>query len=284
MQNKLIKLDNIDIANDKPFVLFGGMNVLESRDMAMQVCEQYVKVTDKLKVPYVFKASFDKANRSSIYSYRGPGMEEGLKIFEELKKTFGVKIITDVHETYQCQPVADVVDIIQLPAFLARQTDLVKAMARTGAIINVKKPQFLSPGQMGNIVEKIEECGNDKVILCDRGTNFGYDNLVVDMLGFSIMKQVSKGCPVIFDVTHSLQCRDPFGAASGGRRAQVTELARSGLAIGLAGLFLEAHPNPEKAKCDGPSALPLDKLEPFVAQMKAVDDLVKSFAELDTAN
>ncbi|MFC0322976.1 3-deoxy-8-phosphooctulonate synthase [Gallibacterium melopsittaci] len=284
MQNKTIKLGNIDIANDKPFVLFGGMNVLESRDMAMQVCEQYVKVTEKLNVPYVFKASFDKANRSSIYSYRGPGMEEGLKIFEELKTTFGVKIITDVHETYQCQPVADVVDIIQLPAFLARQTDLVEAMARTGAVINVKKPQFLSPGQMGNIVEKIHECGNDKVILCDRGTNFGYDNLVVDMLGFSIMKQVSKGCPVIFDVTHSLQCRDPFGAASGGRRAQVTELARSGLAIGLAGLFLEAHPNPDKAKCDGPSALPLDKLEPFIAQMKAVDDLVKSFAELDTAN
>lgn len=284
MQNKIIQVGNIEIANDKPFVLFGGMNVLESRDMAMQVCEQYVKVTDKLKVPYIFKASFDKANRSSIYSYRGPGMEEGLKIFEELKQTFGVNIITDVHEVYQCQPVAEVVDIIQLPAFLARQTDLVEAMARTGAVINVKKPQFLSPGQMGNIVEKIKECGNDKVILCDRGTNFGYDNLVVDMLGFSIMKQVSQGCPVIFDVTHSLQCRDPFGAASGGRRAQVTELARSGLAVGLAGLFLEAHPEPAKAKCDGPSALPLDKLEPFVAQMKAVDDLVKSFAELDTSN
>ena len=284
MQNKMVKVGNIEIANDKPFVLFGGMNVLESRDMAMQVCEQYVKVTDKLKVPYIFKASFDKANRSSIYSYRGPGMEEGLKIFEELKQTFGVNIITDVHEVYQCQPVAEVVDIIQLPAFLARQTDLVEAMARTGAVINVKKPQFLSPGQMGNIVEKIKECGNDKVILCDRGTNFGYDNLVVDMLGFSIMKQVSQGCPVIFDVTHSLQCRDPFGAASGGRRAQVTELARAGLAVGLAGLFLEAHPEPAKAKCDGPSALPLDKLEPFVAQMKAVDDLVKSFAELDTSN
>ena len=284
MQNKMVKVGNIEIANDKPFVLFGGMNVLESRDMAMQVCEQYVKVTDKLKVPYIFKASFDKANRSSIYSYRGPGMEEGLKIFEELKQTFGVNIITDVHEVYQCQPVAEVVDIIQLPAFLARQTDLVEAMARTDAVINVKKPQFLSPGQMGNIVEKIKECGNDKVILCDRGTNFGYDNLVVDMLGFSIMKQVSKGCPVIFDVTHSLQCRDPFGVASGGRRAQVTELARSGLAVGLAGLFLEAHPEPAKAKCDGPSALPLDKLEPFVAQMKAVDDLVKSFAELDTSN
>ncbi|MGY6772495.1 3-deoxy-8-phosphooctulonate synthase [Gallibacterium sp. ZY190522] len=284
MQNKIIQVGNIEIANDKPFVLFGGMNVLESRDMAMQVCEQYVKVTDKLNVPYIFKASFDKANRSSIHSYRGPGMEEGLKIFEELKQTFGVNIITDVHEVYQCQPVAEVVDIIQLPAFLARQTDLVEAMARTGAVINVKKPQFLSPGQMGNIVEKIKECGNDKVILCDRGTNFGYDNLVVDMLGFSIMKQVSQGCPVIFDVTHSLQCRDPFGAASGGRRAQVTELARAGLAVGLAGLFLEAHPEPAKAKCDGPSALPLNKLEPFVAQMKAVDDLVKSFAELDTSN
>lgn len=284
MQNKIIRLDNIDIANDKPFVLFGGMNVLESRDMAMQVCEKYVEVTQKLNVPYVFKASFDKANRSSIHSYRGPGMEEGLKIFQELKSTFGVKVITDVHEIYQCQPVSEVADVIQLPAFLARQTDLVEAMARTGAVINVKKPQFLSPGQMGNIVEKIAECGNDKVILCDRGTNFGYDNLVVDMLGFGIMKKVSKGCPVIFDVTHALQCRDPFGAASGGRRSQVTELARAGMAVGLAGLFLEAHPEPNNAKCDGPSALPLDKLEPFVAQMKAIDDMVKSFYELNTEN
>lgn len=284
MQNKIVKLDHIEIANDKPFVLFGGMNVLESRDMAMQVCEKYVEVTQKLGVPYVFKASFDKANRSSIHSYRGPGMDAGLKIFQELKETFGVKIITDVHEIYQCQPVADVVDIIQLPAFLARQTDLVEAMARTGAVINVKKPQFLSPGQIGNIVEKIVECGNDKVILCDRGSNFGYDNLVVDMLGFSVMKKVSNGCPVIFDVTHSLQCRDPFGAASGGRRGQVTELARAGMAVGLAGLFLEAHPDPNNAKCDGPSALPLSTLEAFVAQMKAVDDLVKSFEEIDTSN
>ncbi|WP_373767616.1 3-deoxy-8-phosphooctulonate synthase [Glaesserella sp.] len=284
MQQKTITLGNIEIANNKPFVLFGGMNVLESRDMAMKVCEKYVEVTHKLGVPYVFKASFDKANRSSIHSYRGPGMEDGLKIFQELKDTFGVKIITDVHEIYQCQPVADVVDIIQLPAFLARQTDLVEAMARTGAVINVKKPQFLSPGQMGNIVEKIEECGNDKVILCDRGTNFGYDNLVVDMLGFNVMKKVSKGCPVIFDVTHSLQCRDPFGAASGGRRDQVTELARAGMAIGLAGLFLEAHPDPNKAKCDGPSALPLSKLEAFVSQMKAIDDLVKSFEDIDTSH
>lgn len=283
MQNKIVRIDTIELGNDRPFVLFGGMNVLESRDMAMQVCEKYVEVTDKLNVPYVFKASFDKANRSSIHSYRGPGIEEGLKIFQELKNTFGVKIITDVHEIYQCKPVAEVVDVIQLSAFLARQTDLVEAMARTGAVINVKKPQFLSPGQMGNIVEKIQECGNDKVILCDRGTNFGYDNLVVDMLGFGVMKKVSKGCPVIFDVTHSLQCRDPFGAASGGRRDQVTELARAGLAVGIAGLFLEAHPDPNKAKCDGPSALPLSALEGFVSQMKAIDDLVKSFPELDTS-
>ncbi|QLD32508.1 3-deoxy-8-phosphooctulonate synthase [Mannheimia varigena] len=284
MTDKLVKVGNIEVANNKPFTLFGGMNVLESRDMALRVCEQYVEVTNKLKVPYVFKASFDKANRSSIHSYRGPGMEEGLKIFQELKQTFGVNIITDVHEIYQCKPVAEVVDVIQLPAFLARQTDLVEAVARTGAVINVKKPQFLSPGQMGNIVEKIAECGNENVILCDRGTNFGYDNLVVDMLGFGIMKKVSKGCPVIFDVTHSLQCRDPFGAASGGRRSQVTELARSGMAVGLAGLFLEAHPDPNSAKCDGPSALPLSKLEAFVSQMKAIDDLVKSFAEIDTSN
>ncbi|HHW7507324.1 TPA: 3-deoxy-8-phosphooctulonate synthase [Mannheimia haemolytica] len=284
MTDKIVKVGNIEVANHKPFTLFGGMNVLESRDMALRVCEQYVEVTQKLNVPYVFKASFDKANRSSIHSYRGPGMEEGLKIFQELKQTFGVNIITDVHEIYQCKPVAEVVDVIQLPAFLARQTDLVEAMARTGAVINVKKPQFLSPGQMGNIVEKIAECGNDQVILCDRGTNFGYDNLVVDMLGFGIMKKVSKGCPVIFDVTHSLQCRDPFGAASGGRRDQVTELARSGMAIGLAGLFLEAHPDPNSAKCDGPSALPLSKLEAFVSQMKAIDDLVKSFTEIDTSN
>ena len=284
MTDKIVKVGNVEVANNKPFTLFGGMNVLESRDMAIRVCEKYVEITQKLGVPYVFKASFDKANRSSIRSYRGPGMEEGLKIFQELKETFGVNIITDVHEIYQCQPVAEVVDVIQLPAFLARQTDLVEAMARTGAVINVKKPQFLSPGQMGNIVEKIEECGNDKVILCDRGTNFGYDNLVVDMLGFNIMKKVSKGCPVIFDVTHSLQCRDPFGAASGGRRDQVTELARSGMAIGLAGLFLEAHPDPNNAKCDGPSALPLSKLESFVSQMKAIDDLVKSFEEIDTSN
>ena len=271
----------LKVGNDLPFVLFGGMNVLESRDLAMQVAESYVEVCAELGIPYVFKASFDKANRSSIHSYRGPGMEEGLKIFQEIKQTFNVPVITDVHEVHQAGPVAEVCDVIQLPAFLARQTDLVAAMAATGAVINVKKPQFLSPAQMKNIVEKFAECGNEQVMLCERGSNFGYDNLVVDMLGFRTMREVSGGAPLIFDVTHALQCRDPMGAASGGRRHQVAELGRAGMTQGLAGLFLEAHPDPDKALCDGPSALPLSALKPFLAQMKAVDDLIKSLPPLD---
>lgn len=281
MNSKVIKVASIDVANNKPLTVFGGMNVLESRDMAMQVAEAYVKATEKLDMPYVFKASFDKANRSSINSFRGPGLDEGLKILQEIKDSFNVPLITDVHEIEQAAPVAEVCDVIQLPAFLARQTDLVAAMASTGAVVNIKKPQFLSPGQMGNIVEKFRECGNQKVILCERGTCYGYDNLVVDMLGFRTMKQISGGLPIIFDVTHSLQCRDPMGAASGGRRQQVAELGRAAISVGIAGLFLEAHPNPDKAKCDGPSALPLDKLEPFLSQMKAFDDLIKSQPELE---
>lgn len=282
MKQKVVKIDDIHVGNQLPFALFGGMNVLESRDLAMRVCEHFVEITDKLNIPYIFKASFDKANRSSVHSYRGPGLDEGIRIFQDLKKQFAVKIITDVHTEEQCQPIAEVVDVIQLPAFLARQTDLVVAMAKTGAVINVKKPQFISPGQMGNIVEKFIEAGNDKIILCERGSCFGYDNLVVDMLGFSVMKEASKGCPIIFDVTHSLQYRDPMGAASGGRRKQVTELSRAGMALGIAGLFIEAHTNPDNAKCDGPSALPLAKLEPFLLQMKVIDNLVKTFAPIDT--
>ncbi len=281
MENRIIRVADIDVANDKPFTLFGGMNVLESKDLAMRICEHYVKVTERLGIPYVFKASFDKANRSSVHSYRGPGMEEGLKIFEALKAEFNVPIITDVHTIEQAQPVAEVVDIIQLPAFLARQTDLVRAMAATDAVINVKKPQFLSPGQMKNIVDKFKECGNEKLILCERGSCMGYDNLVVDMLGFRTMKECSGGLPVIFDVTHSLQCRDSSSDASGGRRHQTAELARAGIAVGIAGLFLEAHPDPDQAKCDGPSALPLDKLEGFLSSLKALDDLIKSQPELD---
>ncbi|MCY1233324.1 2-dehydro-3-deoxyphosphooctonate aldolase [compost metagenome] len=228
----------------------------------------------------MFKASFDKANRSSIHSFRGPGLEEGLKIFEAVKAEFGVPVITDVHEPWQARPVAEVADVLQLPAFLARQTDLVVALAKTARPVNIKKPQFLSPAQVANIVEKFKEAGNDQLILCDRGTCFGYDNLVVDMLGFGLMKRVTNDMPIIFDVTHALQQREASAAASGGRRQQVADLARSGLAVGLAGLFLEAHPDPANAKCDGPSALPLDKLEPFLTQMKAVDDLVKSFPPL----
>ena len=280
MTSLVIQIGNIKVSNDAPMALFGGMNVLESRDMAMQIAESYVQTTEKLGIPYVFKASFDKANRSSIHSFRGPGLEEGLRIFEEIKSTFNVPVITDVHEVSQAAPVAEVCDVIQLPAFLARQTDLVEAMAATNAIINIKKPQFLSPGQMGNIVEKFRECGNEKVMLCERGACMGYDNLVVDMLGFRTMKEVSGGLPLIFDVTHSLQCRDPLGAASGGRRHQVAELGRAGISVGIAGLFLEAHPNPDQALCDGPSALPLDKLEPFLTQMKSFDDLIKSQPDL----
>lgn len=275
--------ENISVGNDLPFVLFGGINVLESRDLAMQACEKYVEVTDRLGIPYVFKASFDKANRSSVNSFRGPGLDEGLKIFEEIKKTFGVPVITDIHEVFQAKPAAEVIDVLQLPAFLARQTDLVKALAETGKPINIKKPQFLSPSQMKNIIHKFNEMGNDKLMLCERGSSFGYDNLVVDMLGLGVMKRTTNNTPIIFDVTHSLQSRDSGSEASGGRREQVVELARSGMAVGLAGLFLEAHPNPNEAKCDGPSALPLDKLEQFLMQVKAIDDLVKSFENIDVA-
>ena len=280
MNTQIIKVGNCEVANDKPFVLFGGMNVLESRDLAMQIAEHYVEVTTKLNIPYVFKASFDKANRSSINSYRGPGMEEGLKIFEEIKNTFNVPVISDVHEPYQAAPVAEVVDVIQLPAFLARQTDLVVAMAKTGAVINVKKPQFLAPHEMRHIIKKINEAGNDQVILCERGSSFGYNNLVVDMLGMDDMKHQA---PVIFDATHALQRPGGRADSADGRRAQAAELARSGMALGLAGLFIEAHPDPNLAKCDGPCALPLAKLEGYLSQMKAVDDLVKSFEPLDTS-
>ena len=272
--------DTIHVSNSGPFVLFGGINVLESRELALRACAEYVRVTTKLGIPYVFKASFDKANRSSVHSYRGPGLEQGLKIFEAVKAEFGVPIITDVHESFQAAPLAEVVDVLQLPAFLARQTDLVVALAKTDSVINIKKPQFLSPSQMANIVDKFKEAGNDRLILCERGSCFGYDNLVVDMLGIDVMKKTCADLPIIFDVTHSLQQRDPGGAASGGRRKQVAELARAGLAVGLAGIFLEAHPDPDSARCDGPSALPLDQLEPFLTQLKAVDDLIKSFAPL----
>ena len=275
-----VQIKDILVANDRPFTLFGGINVLEDLDSTLRAAQHYVRFTEKLGIPLVFKASFDKANRSSIHSYRGVGLEEGMKIFAAVKREFGCPVITDVHEPYQCASVAEVCDVLQLPAFLARQTDLVAAMAATGAVINIKKPQFLSPAQMSNIVEKFHEAGNRQIILCERGTQFGYDNLVVDMLGFGVMKKTCGQAPIIFDVTHSLQQRESGAAASGGRRAQVLDLALAGMATGLAGLFLESHENPNQARCDGPSALPLAQLEAFLQRVKAVDETVKSFAPL----
>lgn len=277
MSNHVVKIQNIEVANDKPFVLFGGLNVLENEDITLKAVEVYKTITDKLGIPFVFKASFDKANRSSIHSFRGVGMEEGMRIFSRVKAEFdNVPVITDVHEIEQCQPVADVVDVIQIPAFLARQTDLVAAMAKTGAVINIKKPQYMSPYQVGNIVDKFRECGNDQLILCERGHAMGYDNLVVDPMGFGVMKEMTNDTPIICDTVHASQMRLPGSEASGGRRALVPDLTRAVMAIGMAGLFIEAYEDPDKAKCDGPSALPFNKLEEFLMQAKAIDDLVKS--------
>ena len=271
---------NISLSNEKPLVLLGGVNVLESEDLAMECAAHYKQVCEKLAVPFIFKASFDKANRSSIGSYRGPGLEKGLAILSKVKSAFDVPVITDVHEPYQCAAVAEVADVIQLPAFLARQTDLILAMAETGRVINIKKPQFMSPDQLKHVVNKFRQANCQQVMVCERGSCFGYDNLVVDMLGFRIMKETTGGAPVVFDVTHALQCRDPGDEASSGRRRQILELARAGVSVGIAGLFLEAHPDPDTALCDGPSALPLQQLEPFLRQIKALDNLVKSMPVL----
>ena len=270
-----VSVGNFTLGNDLPLVLIGGINVLESEQFAVDVAGEYLEVCRRLDIPLIFKASYDKANRSSIHSYRGPGLDVGLQHLAAVKSTHDVPVVTDVHAPEEAAPAAAVCDMIQLPAFLARQTDLVAAMAATGKPVNIKKPQFLSPEQMANVVEKFRECGNDQLLVCERGSNFGYDNLVVDMLGFGVMKQVTQGLPMVFDVTHALQRRNPGDAASGGRRHQVLELARAGVAVGVAALFLESHPHPDQALCDGPSALPLDLLEPFLAQVKALDILVK---------
>lgn len=278
---KTISVGELKLGNEKPFVLVGGINVIESESMALKVAETFRSITERLGIPYIFKASFDKANRSSIDSFRGPGLEKGLRILEKIKTEFNVPILTDVHESQQAAPAAGVVDILQLPAFLSRQTDLVVSLAKTKAVINIKKAQFLSPQEMENILKKCENSGNSQLILCERGTNFGYNNLVVDMLGLSAIKEFAY--PVLFDVTHSLQQPGGLGNAAGGRRESVRELALAGLSQKIAGLFLEAHPEPEKALCDGPCALRLNQLEPFLQQMKAMDDLVKTFEPLATS-
>ena len=274
MTSKKISFASLGVANDQPFVLFGGLNVLESRDLALRVAESFSETCSSLGIPYVFKASFDKANRSSLDSFRGPGLEQGLQWLAEVKAQCNVPIITDVHHPDQAAAAAEVADVIQLPAFLSRQTDLVNAMARTGAVINIKKAQFLAPAEMKNILHKFEQAGNENLMLCERGSSFGYNNLVVDMLGFQTLK--SFAYPVLFDVTHALQQPGGLGSSAAGRRSQVLELAKAGMSQSLAGLFLEAHPNPDEALCDGPCALPLAVLGDFLRQLKDLDDLVKS--------
>jgi 2-dehydro-3-deoxyphosphooctonate aldolase (KDO 8-P synthase) len=275
---KQITVDDITIANDQPFVVIGGLNVLESEDMTLRVVEHFVEVTQSLGIPFIFKASFDKANRSSVHSFRGLGLAQGIKIFETVKATFGIPIMTDVHEPWQVSELASVCDVLQLPAFLARQTDLVTALAKTDKVIHIKKPQFIAPHEARHIVTKFEESGNENLMLCERGSMFGYNNLVVDMLGMDIMKQT--GYPITFDSTHALQTPGSQGNCAGGRRHQVMELARSAMALGLAGLFVEAHPDPDQAKCDGPCALPLTALYPYLEQIKQVDALVKTFKKI----
>lgn len=277
MPHSVSLFNGVKFANDAPFVLIGGMNVLEQRDTVLEVARHFAQVTAKLGIPYVFKASFDKANRSSIASFRGPGLEAGLTLLAEVKERFGVAILTDVHEPYQAEAVAEVADILQLPAFLARQTDLVVAIARTGKVVNVKKPQFLAPHEMRHIIRKCSDAGNSQILLCERGSAFGYNNLVVDMLGMDEMKDMA---PVIFDATHALQRPGGRSDSADGRRSQAMTLTRAGMAVGIAGLFLEAHPDPEAALCDGPCALPLDKLQPFLQQVLAIDTVVKELPPL----
>ena len=272
-EQKEVEVGNLKVSNALPFTLFGGMNVLESRELALEIAAAYKEITQKLGIPYIFKASFDKANRSSITSFRGPGLEKGCEILAEIKETYDVPVISDIHEPFQAKPAAEVIDVLQLPAFLCRQTDLVVALAETGRPINVKKAQFLAAHEMGHIINKFKEAGNDQILLCERGSSFGYNNLVVDPLNFGIMKRT--GCPVVFDVTHSLQIPSGRSDSAGGRRQAVFELMLAGMSQGIGGLFLESHPNPSEAKCDGPCALPLNKLEAFLSQAKAIDDLVK---------
>ena len=280
MLNPSINLDNFKIGNDLPIILIGGLNVIENTELTYKTANDIKQICEKLNIQFIFKASYDKANRSSINSYRGPGLIEGLEILREIKKELKINIITDVHSPLEAEKASEICDVIQLPAFLARQTDLIEAMAKTKKVINIKKPQFLSPNQIRNIVDKFLHYDNKNLMICERGTNFGYDNLVVDFLGFEIIKNNCMNLPLIFDVTHSLQCRGINESQSGGRRKQIIDLALAGTSTKIAGIFIETHPNPNNALCDGPSALPLSKLEPLLKQIMALDKLVKSFPKI----
>ena len=271
---KEIKIKEINLSNNSPMTIIAGLNVLEDEGMALDVAEKLKEITTKHNIPFVFKASFDKANRSSIDSYRGPGIEVGKKIFKSIKKNIDVPIITDIHEEGQIEEISQVVDILQIPAFLCRQTDLISAACKTQLPLNIKKGQFLSPYQMKNIIEKCNSFGNDNIILCERGSSFGYDNLIVDFLGIS--EQKAFNYPIILDVTHSLQLPGGQGNSAGGRSHQAEDLARAAIALKISGLFIEVHPNPDKALCDGPSATKLEDFEDMITKIKKIDDLVKS--------
>jgi len=275
-----INIGDLSFSNKKDFILIGGINVIENYDSSLYAAKHYVDVCSELDIKLVFKASYEKANRSSISSYRGPGIKEGLKILSSIKEKLNLPIITDVHLPEEASEAAKVCDIIQLPAFLARQTSLIEALAKTNCLINIKKPQFSSPEQVKNIVEKFYYLGKKDLLLCERGSMFGYDNLIVDILGIGVMKKKCFNLPIIFDVTHSLQCRGPSSKSSGGRRDQLMDLVKAGISNNIAGLFLESHLNPEEAKCDGPSALPLYLLKDFLKTIKEIDQLVKSQPEI----
>ena len=276
---KKVKVGEISLSNKSNLVLISGLNVLEDKFIVEEVVGELKKVSDELDIPFIFKASYDKANRSSIESFRGPGIDNGLEVLRKIKSDYKVPVMSDVHSPGEVKKAKEILDVIQIPAFLCRQTDLISSAAITGLPINVKKGQFLSPAEMKNIITKFEHFNNKNILLCERGTTFGYNNLVVDMLGLAKLKRYDY--PVIFDVTHSLQEPGGEGESTSGRRSLALDLAKSAISIGIAGLFLETHPDPDKAKCDGPCALPLKHLKEFLYQIKAIDKLVKTFSEIE---
>ncbi|GAA0285605.1 2-dehydro-3-deoxyphosphooctonate aldolase (KDO 8-P synthase) [Gracilibacillus halotolerans] len=271
-----INIGHITIKDDSPFFLIAGPCSIESEELVMNVASTIKEITSDLEIPFIFKASFDKANRTSIHSYRGPGIDEGLRILQKVKDELDLPVITDIHLPEQAAKVAEVADVIQIPAFLCRQTDLLIAAAQTGKPLNIKKAQFMAPWDMENVLKKCIDSGNDQVMLCERGTSFGYNNLVVDMPGIIEMKKF--GQPIVFDATHSVQKPGGKGDATGGNREYVEYLARAAVAIGIDGLFMEVHPDPDSALSDGPNMVPLDKLEDILVTLKTIDDTVKGNA------
>ena len=276
---KEVKVENISLSNESNFTLIAGLNVLEDKGIVKEVVEELKKVTKELDIPFIFKASYDKANRSSIDSYRGPGLDKGLEMLAKIKSEYSVPLISDVHSAEEVSKAKEVLDVLQIPAFLCRQTDLISSVAESGLPVNVKKGQFLSPAEVRNIIMKFEHFKNKNILICERGTTFGYNNLIVDMLGLAELKRYQY--PVIFDVTHSLQKPGGEGKSTSGRRSLALDLARAATSIGIAGLFLETHPDPDKAKCDGPCALPLKNLNGFLDQINNIDRLVKTFPKVE---